>query len=480
MSVISTLSVSLVARTQKFTQGLSRAQKSLKGFQRSTSMMSGGIGKMAGLLTGVAGTAGLVSLVNSQREAIDSTGKLADLFSLTTEQLVGYQHAASLADVSNEGLNTSLRMFQKNLAMARDGSKAAADAFGAMGLDPAELGLMSTDAALKAVADRLPMITDQFTRTQTALALFGRSGLPFVKVLQEGSAGLVAAEKEARKLGLSFTRIDAAKVEAANDAVTRMRAVFVGLGRDVAIGVSPLIQALSEKITESRMSGETFGTSFLTVAEHVAKATHKMGSSVGLVTGQWNLFKAAVLEVGAIALRAFSFIVEGVDKLTKSIREMGIVGKILAGPFTLLGNIDISDFSSELSRASKDIAGKLSEEASKQFATGADKIFGAALGESTDKIGAFFADLNRRATESAEKAAAAAALPSNGLTGGPASTSKGDPFGAKQVNLANVFVGALKSARREKQATADDGTHSRLEKINRSLQRLGGMQAVTV
>lgn len=463
MSVISTLSVSLVARTSKFTQGLSRARKSLSGFQRSTRSMQAGIGRVAGGLAALAGVGGLAALVQSQREAIDTTGKLADLFSVTTEQLVGYQHAASLADVSNEALTTSLRMFQKNLAMARDGSKEAADAFAAMGLDPDQLGLMSTDAALKAVADRLPMITDQFTRTQTALALFGRSGLPFVKVLQDGAAGLSAAQDEARALGLTFSRVDAAQVEAANDAITRMQGLFTAVGRTIAIEISPFIQAFAESLTAAGISGEGFGMKVSGAMEAVWIGVQRGIQALDVFRAGWFTIKGTIEAVAGAALEFFARIQEGLRDITT----------FVTGRNTWRGP-----------SVARDMAKAFKESSKSSFAEVADaskSLQQLVNGETTAKISKFFDDINARARGAAEKAAAAAALPSNGLSGGPgAPGGKGDPFGAKQVNLANVFVGALKSAKREKQATADEGTHSRLEKINRSLQRLGGMQAVTV
>lgn len=453
MGIISTLAISLVARTEKFTKGLSSAKKQVRGFSADLGRATAFGAKFGGAVAAIAGTAGLVGLVNQEREAIDATGKLADLFALTTEQLVGYEHASSLAGVTNEQLNTSLRNFQKNIALARDGSKSAADAFANMGLDPDALGLMSTDQALKTVADRLPQITDDFTRTQAALALFGRSGLPFIKVLQEGGAGLERAQEEAAKLGLAFDRVDAAKVELANDAVTRMQSVFAGVGRTIAIEVSPYIQAFAEYITAAGTAGEGMGVK-------VTAAMESVTSQLRVAVGIFDIFAAGWNTIIGTIEFALSAVLKFSAKVQESFRD---ITSFLAGKNTSRG----PNLLRETGDAFEVAAGRAFDQVAVSSASLADIATGAA----SNRLQTFFDDINARAQAAAEQAASVAGLPSNAGGADPgAGKAAASPFAAQQTNLANVFVGALKSSKRDRQATEDAGTHTRLDKLVRAVQ----------
>ncbi len=72
-------------------------------------------------------------------------------------------------------------------------------------------------------------------RATAAIELFGKSGQSLLPLLMQGSEGIAAAQREAEKLGLSFSRIDAHQVEQANEAIVRLKAVFTGIGNQLAI-----------------------------------------------------------------------------------------------------------------------------------------------------------------------------------------------------------------------------------------------------
>ena len=76
--------------------------------------------------------------------------------------------------------------------------------------------------------------------------VFGKSGQGLLPLLSSGAAGLGAMQAEAAALGLSFSRLDAAKVEEANDAISRVKAVFVGLARSAVISLAPSLQSAAE------------------------------------------------------------------------------------------------------------------------------------------------------------------------------------------------------------------------------------------
>ena len=65
---------------------------------------------------------------------------------------------------------------------------------------------------------------------------------------------------EAEHLGISITRVDAAKIELANDAVTRAKSVFTGLGNQLATSFSPLIMTVADNFRQAALDNEDFGS----------------------------------------------------------------------------------------------------------------------------------------------------------------------------------------------------------------------------
>src|SRR5882762_3929337 len=74
-------------------------------------------------------TAAFAAGVKSAADAADAAAKMGDRFGIATEQMIGMQHAANLANVSNDGLTTALRGLAKSGVEAAQGNEAARTAF---------------------------------------------------------------------------------------------------------------------------------------------------------------------------------------------------------------------------------------------------------------------------------------------------------------------------------------------------------------
>src|SRR5258705_12004769 len=105
----------------------------------------------------------------------------------------------------------------KNIAEAEQGGGSAADTFRQLGLDAKTLADSSPDEAFKLIADGLLNIENPAQRASAMMDIFGKSGQSLGSLLMSGSKGIAAAQAEAEKLVLTFNRVDASKVAAAND-----------------------------------------------------------------------------------------------------------------------------------------------------------------------------------------------------------------------------------------------------------------------
>ena len=263
MANIATLSVSVTAQTDKFHKGMKKVAAEIGSLASSFVTF--------GTVAAGAAAAGLTLLVKDSMASIAAIAKLSDRMGITTEALVGFQHAADLSGVSSEELTGALEKMIKQMDP---------------GTDPAE--------AFRMYADEIVALNDPVLQAQRAMEIFGKSGQRLLPILLGGADGLRQAEAEAAKLGLSFSRLDAAKVEMANDAMTRVGATFKGIGNTLAIELSPLIEAAAKQFVDWATSGMEMGDIVKLALEGVVDVIGKIGDGFSLMKGLWFDFTKAL------------------------------------------------------------------------------------------------------------------------------------------------------------------------------------------
>ena len=236
MASIASLSVSLTAHTAAFGASMKRASRTVSTFSAGVAASALKVTKWAAATAAAAATAGAYFTAQSMA-MIDSTGKLADQLGTTTEKLIGLRHAAEIAGGGAELMNSSLVMLNKRLGDVSE-SKDVAVGLGMIGLNMEGLFGMDPADQFKLIAEGVSKLKTQTQKAGVATAIFGRSGSDLINILDLGSAGLEKMADDAQILGLNFSRIDAAKVELANDAFARLGATTRALFDKIAIAAS--------------------------------------------------------------------------------------------------------------------------------------------------------------------------------------------------------------------------------------------------
>lgn len=220
----------------------------LKGVERA---VRGAAKTIAGV--GVAATAALAAgtaeLARRQLASIDAMAKTADRIGFSTEALSAYTLGAEKAGVSQDTLNASLLAFSRRLAFAARDTGAANRAYEELGLNAGMLLELAPEDALKVVVERLGDVANETERAGFAFELFGEAGQRLLQFIGGGADGLAAMEAEARQLGITFSREQARGVEDFNDAISDMQAAFAGVGRTLAIEVSPALTEFADFLT---------------------------------------------------------------------------------------------------------------------------------------------------------------------------------------------------------------------------------------
>jgi hypothetical protein len=341
MATISTLAVNLIARTSAFEKGMNRSRFATKSLK---STINGAIGTVArfgkGLLI-AAGVGGIGFAIKKTMAMIDVTAKLSDRLGIATEKLIGLRHAASIAGVSSDALDKSLEIFVRRMGEVKAGSGEAKKGLEALGLSAEEMINMTPDKSLLIIAERIKNLGTQAEKASAAYFLFGRAGAQLLNLFEGGAANIEAMQKEAERLGITFSRFDAAKVEEANDAITKLKGALQGVVTEITISLSPAILRVTNfliKYRDSMLSTIKNTVIFVAKTVLIVKAVSLVGAAVrGLIAVYKTLAVSqsitlalggpagwAILAAGvAVATAAIIGINEAIDGTISKLKEFG-------------------------------------------------------------------------------------------------------------------------------------------------------------
>ena len=247
-----------------------KAKGAIAGFSRDLTGAVSSVRRLMGATLALAGVGGLGYLIKQQMAAIDANAKLSDRLDISTQSLIALQHAAKISGVENEALNKALEIFSRRLGEVNMGVGQAKYALDSLGLSADALADKSPDEAIGIIADQINRLPSAAQKAAAANYLFGRSGQQLLNLFEEGSAGIDKYRAEVERLGLSYDRVDAAKVEAANDAMTRLKTTLTGKVQDAVIALAPHLEALAKSLTDSMAAGDGFGKAMAKAAENAA------------------------------------------------------------------------------------------------------------------------------------------------------------------------------------------------------------------
>lgn len=303
MANIATLNTVFSATYDKFSAGVKGARGALGSFQ---DMVFSVQGALAGL-GAVVGIGAIASSVHGAMESIDEVAKASDRLGLTTEALLGLRHAAKLANIEAGALEGGFTKMGRFLSEAADGGKSQVETLDKLGLKAGVLVKMPLDQVFLQFADAINKLPSPAARTAAAMDVFGKSGAELLPLLKDGSKGIAATAAEVGKLGGSFSRIDAAQVEAANDAMTRVGMVLDSLKIQMAIQISPLIEAISNKFIEWGTSGSGASNIVLIGIESVTAGMGVMLDQIEKARLGWKFLSVGAIQAAANIQDAFDF-----------------------------------------------------------------------------------------------------------------------------------------------------------------------------
>jgi hypothetical protein len=250
MPVIETMSVVLKATTREFAAGMRLAREALGGFHAAGSQVAGLLGKLQGHYLAIAGALGIGAYVRSVSQSIEGTTEVARRFKVSTESLLGLQHHARLAGVEMQALGGFMSRLAARVSEAAKGTGPAVAALKELQLNAGVLVSLAPDEQLVKIADAMQRVSNFSDQARIAMDLFGKGGAEMISVMEGGAAALLDAQREAAKLGETFTRLEGEQIEHMNDAFVVLGRTIKASVKDTLISVSPIITGIAQELTD--------------------------------------------------------------------------------------------------------------------------------------------------------------------------------------------------------------------------------------
>jgi hypothetical protein len=277
LAIAKSLDILLRAPTSKLDADLKRANSLAKGFfSQFKSLAAAAIGGLT--------VASVVGRINDAFKTLDATAKRALKLQVDVQEIRGLELAAELSGLAVEKINTSYGILVRNIAAANAGGKQQQKVFQQLGLDAQALGGMGAADQFQAIAIALGNIQDRTQRAAAALQIFGRGGLDLLPLMANQGKGIVDAMNDAQRLGGFISTAEAGRVEAANDAFSRLTFTIRSVFQRIAVDMAPALTRLFSIMAEGLKPGTALNHVLLAFGQILTLAINIANEFVGLVS----------------------------------------------------------------------------------------------------------------------------------------------------------------------------------------------------
>ena len=220
----------------------------------------------SGLKTTLAGLAAGLSIgafATMVKGSIDAGVRITELsarLNAGTAALSQYKYVAEANSISLETLTGAWQKMQVNISKSIEGTGAAADALDLLGLSSKYLMNLAPEDQFELIADKLSDVDNASKRAELAMALFGKSGVQLLPIMEDGREGLRAMREEADRLGLTISESAAKQLSEFDDTMDRLSGRMEGMKNTIAISLLPALNDIAKTLEDTDSKTEAFRT----------------------------------------------------------------------------------------------------------------------------------------------------------------------------------------------------------------------------
>jgi len=300
---VGALVVDLVAESAKYVAELKKANKATTNWSQEVKKASSAVAKSL-VAAGTAAAGALAAMYTVTASSIDEQAKFADKIGVTTDALAGLQHAGELTGVSTNTLNLGLQRMTRRVAEAAEGTGTASAALEELGLQAEQLNQLTPDEQFKAIADAMGEVENKSDKLRLAFKLFDSEGTALVNTLDLGAEGLEEITREAEAFGIALTRVDAQKVEDANDAFYRAGLLSKGFAKQLTVELAPIVKGVSEEFLNAANAAGGMGNVAAEAVDLIVQGLDVVYAGLMSLKNGWNVVKWATIEATRWAVEA--------------------------------------------------------------------------------------------------------------------------------------------------------------------------------
>lgn len=351
MANIGRLTVDLRLASQKFEASLKKATANLSTFRNRANSAVKSIGGMQAKIAALVGVAGFGAMVSKSLDAADSIAKMSDRLGISTENLSAFQHLAQLSGESIEGFDKSIEKMVRSIGEASRGIGTGKEALKGLGVSIESLSGKNADEQFLIIADAIKGVKNESLQASYASDIFGRSGIKLLNTIKAGREGFEDARDEVNKYGLAINRIDAAKIEAANDAILRSKQAMKGVSMQATVELAPILEEVANRFVGAATEGEGFG-------EKVKRALHNATGFIGVFADGIHGIKV-ILKIAELAVKSFGYVWSQVIKFIVNDVLVPFANQVTN--FVLDPLRDVLSFAAEYSDTAKSMLDEINE-----------------------------------------------------------------------------------------------------------------------
>lgn len=225
-----------------------RGQAAFKGFEADLAKIAKQAA-VAGAALAAAIGAGLAIVTKEAFASQDALAKFADKVGDSTQNIQAFRTQAQLSGIDISVVDKTLTEATKRLGeFNATGGGTAALWFKRLNLDTKELAALKPTELFQRYAEAVRGLSDRGQQLSAISALAGDRQGDLIQLVDQGRGAFEDAVEQVERYSLALNRVDAAKVEAANDAMFMVRQRTMGLGNLIAAELAPVITDLANRL----------------------------------------------------------------------------------------------------------------------------------------------------------------------------------------------------------------------------------------
>ena len=239
MAIAGTLAVNIVARTNKFIDGIKKARKGLGGFQNAVSASQRVLSGFSGALIGTIGVGSMIAYTKSVINTAAELGNVADKLGISTDKLEEMRFAAEQTGVSFQTLQMGLQRMVRRVGQAAQGTGEAKDTLEQLNLNARRLNQLDPAAMFQRIARAIQSIPDRGGQLAAMQKIFDSEGVALINLAAEG------VERYSEAFQRAGGPTGEAAVRRAQEfalAMNEIKGAVAGFGRDFVLDISPQLK----------------------------------------------------------------------------------------------------------------------------------------------------------------------------------------------------------------------------------------------